>query len=415
MSQGGGTIAAPRFSDAAIARALQRLRERALSNAIHNPFGRVVRPLPLAGTERCPLLECNEDSLCTLFAVMSFREASALRRTCMRLYYTTLSTGFTSFWRRHRSAAERRDIDRKSAVAVLPLMEGEELEAATLETHGFCVLHMDLTDEEAEAVKDAHCPYPIPNAEDETGIHTGDQTRTQSHHQLRGEVKDIKERVRRKLEDAGHLRTSRSTADCANGRCCVTAHETRQRFWCCKRCVNARVLKSVPGPSGRGDDQPAHCDAAPPRSFEGGVAAPEGVHNGYVCDGSGISPIIGVRYHLTGDDFDLCAAEYAKLSTQEQEKYERIEPTEFAMEASASVPEDWPLSVLLAVQEDTYLAIRKRGDAHFTLLRYGVGDMIVFRGDICHYGVGYDCENSRLHFYIDSFMGRPPNTILGGC
>ena len=41
--------------------------------------------------------------------------------------------------------------------------------------------------------------------------------------------------------------------------------------------------------------------------------------------------------------------------------------------------------------------------------------MIVFRGDICHYGVGYDCENSRLHFYIDSFMGRPPNTILGGC
>jgi hypothetical protein len=67
----------------------------------------------------------------------------------------------------------------------------------------------------------------------------------------------------------------------------------------------------------------------------GAVAVPEGVHLGYTCDGSGTSPIRGVRYHLTGEDYDLCASEYAKLSVQEQQKYERIEPTEFAMGALA--------------------------------------------------------------------------------
>ena len=311
----------------------------------------------LASAERRRLLDCNEESLCALFAVMSFREASALRRTCRRLYSTTLATGFASFWRSHRSAAERRDINKKSAVTLLPLMERSELEAASLETHGFRLLCMELSDKEIEAVKDAKCSYPIPNAEDENGVNPGDGTRTQSHHQLRKEINDLKGRVTHTLEDAGYMRTSRTQAACNDGRCCVSADETRPRFWCCKRCVNARVLKSVPGPSGRGDDQPAHCDAAPPRSFE-------------------------------------------------QPKPSEVEPPPLS---------DWPLSVLLAVQEDTYLAILKRGDAHFTLLRYGVGDIILFRGDICHYGVGYDCKNSRLHFYVDSHVGRPPNVVIGGC
>ena len=93
-------------------------------------------------------------------------------------------------------------------------------------------------------------------------------------------------------------------------------------LWCCKRCVNARVLKSVPGPTGRGDDQPAHCDAALPLSFERASSG-------------------------------------------------RLDPRP---------SEDGPLSVLLAVQDDTYLAIRKRGDAHFTLLRYGVGGPAGDRG-----------------------------------
>ena len=67
----------------------------------------------------------------------------------------------------------------------------------------------------------------------------------------------------------------------------------------------------------------------------GALAVPEGVHIGFTCDGSGICPIRGVRYHLSGEDYDLCASEYAKLSEHEQQNYEHIEPTEFAMGALA--------------------------------------------------------------------------------
>ena len=35
---------------------------------------------------------------------------------------------------------------------------------------------------------------------------------------------------------------------------------------------------------------------------------------GMTCDMSGICPIVGVRYHLRGEDYDLiCQAEYDKL------------------------------------------------------------------------------------------------------
>ena len=48
------------------------------------------------------------------------------------------------------------------------------------------------------------------------------------------------------------------------------------------------------------------------------------VHHGVACDRSGMCPIVGTRYHLPGQDYDLCQAEWDKLPPQEQATYERI-------------------------------------------------------------------------------------------
>jgi len=56
------------------------------------------------------------------------------------------------------------------------------------------------------------------------------------------------------------------------------------------------------------------------------AATNEGVHPGVRCDKTGMCPIRGNRYHLVGHDYDLCEAEYAKLSPEEQAKFEKIPP-----------------------------------------------------------------------------------------
>jgi len=52
----------------------------------------------------------------------------------------------------------------------------------------------------------------------------------------------------------------------------------------------------------------------------------DGCHPGVTCDKSGMAPIVGIRYHLQGHDYDLCEAEYVKLSTEERAKFVPIPP-----------------------------------------------------------------------------------------
>ena len=49
-------------------------------------------------------------------------------------------------------------------------------------------------------------------------------------------------------------------------------------------------------------------------------------HPNVTCDKSGMCPIIGLRFNLIGQDYDLCEAEFDKLEPAEQARYERIEP-----------------------------------------------------------------------------------------
>ena len=52
-------------------------------------------------------------------------------------------------------------------------------------------------------------------------------------------------------------------------------------------------------------------------------------HPGVTCDRTGQSPIVGVRYKLRDENYDVCAAEFAKMGEAERATYDRIEPPAF--------------------------------------------------------------------------------------
>jgi len=82
-------------------------------------------------------------------------------------------------------------------------------------------------------------------------------------------------------------------------------------------------------PSGRQAD--AFCPAEPHAA-----GAKEGVHEGVTCDKSGMSPIVGHRYHLIGHDYDLCEKEFLKLSDKEKALFREVPPPSAATAAAAT-------------------------------------------------------------------------------
>merc|ERR1711959_355495 len=48
------------------------------------------------------------------------------------------------------------------------------------------------------------------------------------------------------------------------------------------------------------------------------------VHQHVECDGSGENPLRGTRYHKVGEDFDLNETEFAKLSDAEKPQYQVV-------------------------------------------------------------------------------------------
>lgn len=54
----------------------------------------------------------------------------------------------------------------------------------------------------------------------------------------------------------------------------------------------------------------------------------QGFHPGWGCDRSGVNPIVGTRFHLRDSkpSYDLCQAEYEKLSAAEKGLYEAVPP-----------------------------------------------------------------------------------------
>lgn len=71
-----------------------------------------------------------------------------------------------------------------------------------------------------------------------------------------------------------------------------------------------------------------------------GVVTKHVVHWGVACDKSNMSPIVGVRYHLPGRDYDLCEAEFEKLSPQDKLAFVAIkEPRSCASRPTLEQPQ----------------------------------------------------------------------------
>jgi hypothetical protein len=73
-----------------------------------------------------------------------------------------------------------------------------------------------------------------------------------------------------------------------------------------------------------------------------------------------------------------------------------------------------PLSVIWAIQDGTRLRIRPF-DGEWTVINLKMGDVVVFRGDVCHNGVGYSEPNYRVHAYIDSPVIKRNANFLFTC
>jgi len=50
----------------------------------------------------------------------------------------------------------------------------------------------------------------------------------------------------------------------------------------------------------------------------------DGIHHGVICDRSGMHPIVGMRWHMVGVDYDLCDAEFQQLPEGAKASFEAI-------------------------------------------------------------------------------------------
>jgi len=80
-------------------------------------------------------------------------------------------------------------------------------------------------------------------------------------------------------------------------------------------------------------------------------SAKNGIHEGVTCDKSGVSPILGNRYHLVGHNYDLCEAEFDKLPDKEKALFSKIPPPQ-AEPTSRPTPTPPPVGFHPGVQCD---------------------------------------------------------------
>mmetsp|Transcript_13780 Transcript_13780/g.35402 ORF Transcript_13780/g.35402 Transcript_13780/m.35402 type:complete len:601 (+) Transcript_13780:152-1954(+) len=95
--------------------------------------------------------------------------------------------------------------------------------------------------------------------------------------------------------------------------------------------------------------------------------APEApvVHPGVKCDVSGMAPIVGNRWHLIGHNYDVCQAEFDKLSKEKQQRFELIAtpgdrarpfgyPLRFTKDGDAAEQAAQLLRTVLTALQDNY-------------------------------------------------------------
>ena len=72
--------------------------------------------------------------------------------------------------------------------------------------------------------------------------------------------------------------------------------------------------------------------------------------------------------------------------------------TDFATYMRSHAPADAPFSIMFDVMGGTRLPLRPY-DGVWIVVELGIGDKLLFRGDVEHYGVGYPWKHFRGHAY----------------
>jgi len=75
--------------------------------------------------------------------------------------------------------------------------------------------------------------------------------------------------------------------------------------------------------------------------------------------------------------------------------------------------QDKPLATLYAIERGTRLRIRSL-NGEWEIITLEPGDLLVFRGDACHNGLGYAHQNIRVHAYVHP-QGFKSTSELHGC
>ena len=76
--------------------------------------------------------------------------------------------------------------------------------------------------------------------------------------------------------------------------------------------------------------------------------------------------------------------------------------------------EDVPISTILAIEVGSCLRIRPFG-GEWTIVYLKPGDLLIFRGDVCHNGLGYAHENVRVHAYVYAPDYTPGASHINAC
>jgi len=70
------------------------------------------------------------------------------------------------------------------------------------------------------------------------------------------------------------------------------------------------------------------------------------------------------------------------------------------MEKPGRTDADMPLSILVALDARVRLRVWPQRGISPLMILLDPGEVLVFRGDTCHAGLGYSTENVRVHMYL---------------
>jgi hypothetical protein len=139
--------------------------------------------------------------------------------------------------------------------------------------------------------------------------------------------KELKQLLRKQFKDVNSKRLTYVDED--GDTITVTNQEELSEYFRVARDAGWKSLKIRVGDTssdGEEDKKPSmDKDKKPFMDEDKKQNAALAIHWGFTCDGCGVNPIRGTRYHKRGENYDLCESEFSKLTEEDKKAFEAIE------------------------------------------------------------------------------------------